>query len=202
MTLSRLMILRLPILLAAPLALAGCISFGEDPPPALLTLTPDAQIQTGTGPSGNATGALTVMRPETPGSLAVTRVPVQVDASTIAYLKDAVWVDRPAKLFQNLLVTTLRERTGRLVLDDVESRTGTGVILRGTLRDFGYDARSGSAVVTYDAIRESNGQLETRRFTSSISGIPAEAMPVGKALNTAANAVALDVAEWIGGNAS
>ncbi len=202
MTLSRLMILRLPILLAAPLALAGCISFGEDPPPALLTLTPDAQIQTGTGPSGNATGALTVMRPETPGSLAVTRVPVQVDASTIAYLKDAVWVDRPAKLFQNLLVTTLRERTGRLVLDDVESRTGTGVILRGTLRDFGYDARSGSAVVTYDAIRESNGQLETGRFTSSISGIPAEARPVGKALNTAANAVALDVAEWIGGNAS
>ena len=193
---------RLVILAAAPLALAGCISFGEDPPPALLTLTPESQIQTGTGPSGNATTALTVMRPETPGSLAVTRVPVQVDASTIAYLKDAVWVDRPAKLFQNLLVTTLRERTGQLVLDDVESRTGTGVVLRGTLRDFGYDARTGSAVVTYDAIRESDGRLETRRFTSSVSGIPAEAMPVGNALNTAANAVAADVAAWIGGAAS
>ena len=199
MSLFRPTILRLPLAGAAALLLAGCISFGEEPPPALLTLTPDAQIETGTGPSGDATAALTVMRPETPGSLAVTRVPVQVDASTIAYLKDAVWVDRPAKLFQNLLVTTIRERTGRLVLDDVESRAGTGVILRGTLRDFGYDASSGSAVVTYDAIRESNGRLETRRVTSRISGIPAEASPVGNALNTAANAVALDVAEWIGG---
>ena len=37
MNLSRLAILRLPVLLAAPLLLAGCISFGEDPPPALLT---------------------------------------------------------------------------------------------------------------------------------------------------------------------
>ena len=71
MTLSRLV-----ILVAAPLALAGCISFGEDPPPALLTLTPDAQIQTGTGPSGSASAALTVIRPEAPGSLEVTRVPI------------------------------------------------------------------------------------------------------------------------------
>ena len=188
------------ILLAAPLALAGCISIGNgEAPPALLTLTPDAQIQSGTGPSGEATSALTVMRPETPGSLAVTRVPVQVDASTIAYLKDAVWVDRPAKLFQNLLVTTIRERSGRLVLDDVESRGGTGVTLRGTLRDFGYDAQSGSVVVTYDAIRESEGQLQTRRFSASVPGVLAETGPVGSALNEAANQVALEVADWIGG---
>ena len=190
---------RLTILLAAPLALAGCISFGEDPPPALLTLTPEAQIQEGTGPVGDASAALTVMRPEVPGSLAVTRVPVQVDPSTIAYLKDAVWVDRPAKLFQSLLVTTIRERTGRLVLDDVESRTGTTTLLRGTLREFGYDAQSGSAVVTYDAIRESGGRLETRRFSASVPGVPAEASPVGNALNDAANRVAADVAAWVGG---
>ena len=190
---------RLAILLATPLLLAGCISIGEDPPPALLTLTPDAQIEPGTGPGGEATGALTVMQPEVPGSLSVTRVPVQVDASTIAYLKDAVWVDRPAKLFQTLLVSTLRQRTGRLVLDDVESRAATDIMLRGTLRDFGYDARTGAAVVTFDAIRERGGRLETRRFTVSIPGVPAEAGPVGSALNEAANRVALDVADWIGG---
>lgn len=192
-------IFRLIVLGAAPLALAGCISIGEDPPPALLTLTPVAQVEEGTGPAGEASAALTVMRPETPGSLEVTRVPVQVDASTIAYLKDAVWVDRPAKLFQNLLVTTIRQRTGRLVLDDVESRSGTTTKLRGTLRDFGYDARSGAVVVTYDAIRESDGRLETRRFSASVPGVPAEASPVGAALNDAANQVALDVAAWVGG---
>ncbi|NCP18589.1 MAG: ABC transporter [Erythrobacter sp.] len=199
MNLSRLAILRLPVLLAAPLALAGCISFGEDPPPALLTLTPNAQIENGTGPSGNASAALTVMQPEVAGSLAVTRVPVQVDASTIAYLKDAVWVDRPAKLFQQLLVTTLRQRTGRLVLDSIESRSSTEVSLRGTLREFGYDARTKSAVVTYDAIRESNGELQTRRFSVSVPVAQAQASPVGVALNEAANQVALDVANWIGG---
>lgn len=194
MTLSR-----LPILFALPLALSACISFGEDPPPSLLTLTPDTQVQTGSGPSGSATAALTVMRPEVPGSLNVTRVPVQVDPSTIAYLKDAVWVDRPSKLFQQLLVSTIRQRTGRLVLDDVESRGGTETMLRGTLREFGYDAPSSSVIVTYDAIRESNGRLETRRFTATVPGVPAAATPVGNALNDAANQVAGDVAEWIGG---
>ena len=199
MSFSRMSILRLPIIGAAALALAGCISIGEDPPPVLLTLTPDTQIATGSGPSGGATSALTVMRPEVPGSLGVTRVPVQVDASTIAYLKDAVWVERPAKLFQNLLVTTIRQRSGRLVLDDVESRSGTSVMLRGTLREFGYDAQSGSAVVTYDAIRESDGQLQTRRFSASVPNVLPEAAPVGAALNDAANQVAGEVADWIGG---
>ncbi|MAO94871.1 MAG: ABC transporter [Citromicrobium sp.] len=199
MNLSRLAILRLPVLLAAPLLLAGCISFGEDPPPALLTLPPEAPVSSGSGVTAEATSALTVMRPQVPGSLGVTRVPVQVDASTIAYLKDAVWVDRPAKLFQQLLVTTIRQRTGRLVLDDVESRSGTDVTLRGTLRDFGYDARTNSAVVTYEAIRESNGRLETRRFTASVPNVAAQAAPVGAALNEAANQVAIDVAAWVGG---
>ena len=68
-----------------------------------------------------------------------------------------------------------------------------------TKRAFGYDAQSGSVVVTYDAIRESGGRLETRRFTASVPGVPAEASPVGVALNDAANQVADDVAEWIGG---
>lgn len=184
---------------AASLALAGCINIGGKAPPALLTLTPAAQIEPGTGPAGEASAALTVMRPEVPGSLAVTRVPVQVDPSTLAYLKDAVWVDRPAKLFQNLLVSTIRQRTGRLVLDDVESRGGNTTMLRGTLREFGYDAQGGAVVVTYDAIRESGGRIETRRFTARIPGVPAEASPVGAALNDAANRVALDVADWIAG---
>ena len=71
-------------------------------------------------------------------------------------------------------------------------------MLRGTLREFGYDARSGAVVVTYDAIRENGGKLQTRRFTARVPGVPAEASPVGVALNDAANQVAIDVADWIG----
>ena len=144
--------LRLSIMATAALALGGCISFGEDPPPALLTLTPSVQIAEGAGPGGEASGVLTVRQPEVPGSLSVTRVPVQVDPSTIAYLKDAVWVDRPSKLFQNLLVTTIRERTGRLVLDDVESRAASDSVLRGTLREFGYDDAEIAAMAKTGAV--------------------------------------------------
>ena len=42
------------ILSAVSLLLGGCVSIGEDPPPALLTLTPDAQIEAGAGPSARS----------------------------------------------------------------------------------------------------------------------------------------------------
>ena len=130
-------------------------------------------------------------------------MPVQVDPATIAYLQDAVWVDRPARLFQNLLVTTLRRsRSGGWCSTCTAIRAATDRRLRGTLRDFGYDAQSEAVVVTFDAVRKSNGrQSETRRFSASVA-VPAEAGPVGMALNEAANEVALEVAEWIGNSAA
>jgi cholesterol transport system auxiliary component len=71
--------------------------------------------------------------------------------------------------------------------------------LRGTLVDFGYDARSSSVVVTYDAIRDVNGtQVRTRRFSATVPGVAPEAAPVGAALNQAANQVASEVADWVG----
>ena len=131
--------------------------------------------------------------------LDVVRVPVQVDDANIAYLKDAVWVDKPARLFRGLLAETIRTRSNRVVIDSDDPALAAQSQLRGVLRDFGYDARTSSVVVRFDAIRETEGEgIETRRFESVIPGVAADVASVGPALNQAANDVAGQVAEWVG----
>lgn len=191
------------ILVAAGLAgaLAGCISFGEDPPETLLTLTATASPQAGYSAQGSTQSAIAVIEPGAPQKLSVTRVPVQVDDTQVAYLKDAVWVEKPSRLFQRLLAETIRSRTGRLVIDGDDPAVGSAVQVQGTLRDFGYDARTGSVVVRFDAVRGGAGDsVQTRRFESVIPGVVAEANPVGDALNRAANDVAGQVAAWVAGS--
>jgi cholesterol transport system auxiliary component len=62
-----------------------------------------------------------------------------------------------------------------------------------------YDAVRGAAVVRFDAVLQTGErQVLTRRFESEVTGVPAEAVPVGAALNRAANDVADQVAEWVG----
>ncbi len=185
--------------LAALAALAGCVSFGAEPPESLLTLTPTAEAPAGSSTTGSAAGALAILVPDAPARLDVVRVPVQVDDANIAYLKDAVWVDKPARLFRGLLAETIRTRSNRVVIDSDDPALTPNTQLRGVLRDFGYDARTSSVVVRFDAIREAEGDaIETRRFESVIPGVAAEAGPVGEALNRAANDVAGQVAEWVG----
>ncbi len=184
---------------AATASLAGCISFGADPPASLLTLTPTAQVAPGPGASGNIENALEVIEPDAPARLDVTRVPVQVDDTNVAYLKDAMWVEKPARLFRRLLGETIRARSNRLVIDGDDPALTPVTQLRGTLREFGYDARTASVVVRYDAVRDVNGQaVTTRRFESIVPVIAPEAGPVGEGLNRAANDVAGQVAAWIG----
>lgn len=185
---------------AAALSLAGCISLGgAKPPPSLLTLTAESTAPAGAAASGTSASAILVAEPEAPAKLAVTRVPVQVSATELAYLQNAVWVERPARLFQRLLAETLRAGGKRLVLDDGDPAQRAGETLRGTLRDFGYDAPSQSVVVQFDATRvAADGTLTTRRFEAVEPGIIAEPGPVGEALNRAANDVARQVAGWVG----
>lgn len=181
-------------------ALAGCISLGSEPPPSLLSLTATATAPAGSAISGNPASAIAVLEPGAPQSLNVVRVPVQVDDAEIAYLKDAVWVEKPARLFQRLLAETIRTRTGRLVSDGETPSVGAETRLQGSLGAFGYDARSRSVVVRYDAVRSGVGDsVETRRFEAVIPGVEAEAGPVGRALNQAANQVAGEVAQWVSG---
>lgn len=183
--------------LAAALALSGCVSLGGKPPKMLLDLTPSAAVAPGTTSTGSYASAVAVLEPSADQKVAVNRVPVQVDASTLAYLKDAVWVDRPAKLFQHLVAETLRARGGRLVL---EGDTGTAQTrLGGRLIDMGYDAEARAVVVTFEAVKTGkDGKVETRRFQNVVPHVKPKAAPVAAALNQAANKVAGEVADWAG----
>lgn len=188
-------------LLLAPvlaLALAGCVSLNGEVPESLLTLTPNASAPAGSGGSGKVGGALAIVTPEAPAKLDKFRVPVQVSDSEVAYLKGAVWVEKPARLFRQMLAERIRAQTGMLVIDGDDPAIGSDTRLYGTLREFGYDARSMNAVIRYDAIRNGpNGAMQTRRFEAEVPVLEPEAGPVGTALNEAANDVAGQVAEWI-----
>ena len=189
------------LLLAAVLsiALSGCVSLGPKVPATLITITPDAVAPAGTTASGKLADALIVSEPETDRRLAVQRVAVQIDTTNVAYLKDAMFVERPSRLFRNLLVETLRAKGGRLVFDDTQTVANNGVRLSGQLREFGYDAASAAVLVRYDAMQERvGGTVTTRRFEASVPVAKAEAELIGPALNEAANKVAKDVADWVG----
>ncbi|MGV8128449.1 MAG: ABC-type transport auxiliary lipoprotein family protein [Methanolinea sp.] len=185
----------------ATLVLGGCISLGAKVPPQLLTLTAEQSAPAGAAASGRLADAIVVLEPETDQRLAVPRVPVQVDDASVAYLKDATWVERPARLLQNLLAETLRAKGGgRLVFtgNDINARGAS--LLNGRLTEMGYDARSRSVVVRFDAMRQStNGTVATRRFEVVEENVAPKAQEVGPALNKAANAVATQVADWVAG---
>lgn len=185
--------------LSAVLALAGCISLGSKPPGQLLNLTPAAAAPAGAGASGNAENAIAVADIEAPQRIDVARVPVDTSTSSLAYLKDAQWVDKPARLFTRLLSDTLRARGNHLVVSGTDLEDSAATKLSGTLSAMDYDATSGSVVVRFDAVLQTrDGAIRSRRFESTVSGVAAQAVPVGAALNQAANQVAAQVADWVG----
>ncbi len=192
-----------PALIAMPvlLALPGCISLGGPPPESLLTLSPSARAPAGAGAAaGPAIPVIAVQTIDTPAKLDVLRVPVAVSDTELAYLQDAFWVEKPARLFRSLLGETLRARGGALVLANDETVALPTVSLRGSLIDMGYDARTSAVVVRFDAIRiDDAGATSTRRFEARETGVPADARAVGAALNRAANTVAGEVADWVAG---
>jgi cholesterol transport system auxiliary component len=186
--------------LCAPLLLSGCLSLGGgDPPDRLLTLTPAVTIAPGAGADGAVASALSVQAPSVTQRLNVNRIPVTTSDSSLAYLADAVWVEKPASLFRNVLSETIRARGNRLVVSGGELEYAAQTQLSGQLVEMGYDATRGGVVVIYDAVLElPDATVRTRRFEERIAGVPAEATAVGAALNEAANAVAGQVADWVG----
>lgn len=185
--------------LAPSLLLAGCVSFGAEPPESLLTLTPTATAPAGSVSTANAGAALVLSEFETPASLSVTRVPVQASDTQVAYLKDAVWVEKPSRLLRRLMAETIRTRSGRMVVDGDDPGVLAENRLTGTLRQFGYDARTSSVVLVFDAVRPGPGEeVTTRRFEAVVPGVAPDVESVGPALNQAANEVAAQVADWIG----
>ncbi|WP_338426226.1 ABC-type transport auxiliary lipoprotein family protein [Sphingopyxis kveilinensis] len=194
--------IRTPLLaLAGAATLSACFSLGGKPPPFLLTLDPDAAPAAGTARTATDAATLTILIPTAPQKLRTTRIPVQQDDATVAYVKDAQWVEAPQRLFQRLVSETVAARTSRVVLDEGQYLTAPGEQLAGQLMEFGVDARSNEAVVAYQAMLVSAGgkTVTQRRFEAREAiGGKVEAKPVGEALTRAANRVAVDVAGWLG----
>lgn len=187
----------LALALAAPLA--GCISFGAKPPPSLLTLQPAQGLAVGETQTAPESGTITIAVPSVPAEIATLRVPVRSSATSVAYLKDAQWVEPVNRLFARLVADTVTARTGRVVVGNRMMGT-PGATMSGELRSFGVDAPSGNVVVTFDAalVRNTGSPLEKRRFEARIPAGAIEAGAVGVALNQAANQVAGEVADWVG----
>jgi len=180
-------------------ALGSCVRFGgAEPPESLLTLTPVVSAPVGEVMSTGRSETLALYEPSVPAELDVVRVPVRIDDASLAYLKDAVWVERPAQLFRRLLAETIRARSERLVLAGGDPAARGGLQLRGNLLQFGYDVSQSAVIVRFVAsLRGSDGVVEQKRFEAVESGVSADAAAVGPALNRAANDVAAQVADWL-----
>lgn len=190
------------LLLALGLAvpLAGCFSFGAKPPPTLMTLTAASPVAVGQPQSSPVGSGVLILVPAIPQALATARVPVQSDPTNVAYLKNAQWVEPPQQLFARLLADTVTSKTGRVVLSTSQSMVDPGVRLSGELRNFGVDAATREAVVTYDGsmLRGGGTNVEKRRFEARVPVAEITGNAVGPAINQAANQVASEVADWIG----
>ena len=192
-----------PIALAAALAgcsLGGLLGGGAKGPATLQTLTAEAPEPGAIARTATAGQAVTIAVPTVAKELASVRVPVQVTPTDVQYVTGLQWIDTPDRLFQKLLSETVRRTTNRVVLDPGQTSLDPGLLVTGQLQRFGYDAHTGQVAVVYDGSLSTAGgnRVESRRFTATA---PADgsAASVGPALNRAANQIALQVAQWIGG---
>lgn len=187
------------ILPLALLALPGCVSFGSKVPSRLLALTADQQVAAGTVRTGGSGTSVTVTEPEAPKMLDTVRIPVQSDATSVAYIRGAQWIDTPRHLFRSLLSETISASGSAIVLDPGQYSADPGRRLLGEIIAFGIDARTGMAVVTFDGtLSAPDGRsVSKKRFSASVPVGTIDADSVGGPLNEAANKVAAEIASWV-----
>jgi cholesterol transport system auxiliary component len=191
---------RIPALLfLTALMLGGCVSFGGKPPKQLLTLSPTVAAPADQARTANSNNSLMVSPPTTPQMLATNGLAVRTGGNAISYLKGAQWADTPARLFADLLGETIAARTDRVVVDRRQYAFAPGARLTGRLDDFQLDTVEGKVVVTFDAgFASGDGKpLLTRRFTASVATSSEQPVAVARALNEAANQVAVAIADWV-----
>jgi cholesterol transport system auxiliary component len=183
------------------IGLSGCVTIGGKMPvpTALLTLTPQMIASADNARVAGGEALLNIAAPLTPQALNVTRIPVYDGSAQITYIKGATWAEVPATLFKALLTEVVAAKTGRVIVDPRQTPVAAGATLSGRLIHFGVDAPSGKAVVTYDALLAHAGSkaLASRRFQAKVDVGVIEGSAAGRALNTAANDIAGEVAEWV-----
>lgn len=190
---------RLLSAVALSLALGGCVKFGAKPPPQLLTIA--ATTAPTAGQVMNSTGkpVISVFAPDVPRSLESLRVAVHQDATSIAYVKKAQWAETPRQMFRRVLAETIAADGAVFVAEGEQGVVLGARRLSGTLVEFGLDARTREAVVTFDATMTSAtpGEAIRQRFTARVPVRKIEADRVAGPINEAANKVAADVAAWV-----
>lgn len=188
-------------LLMAFLALPGCVKFGAKPPAELLTISAKASPQAGQSMSSAGLPVLAVFTPDVSRKLDNLRVAVQVDPTSVAYVQKAQWAEAPRQMFRRVLAETIAADGGIYVADGEQSAVLSGRRLSGTLVDFGIDAETRQAVVTFDATLTSTtpGEAMRQRFTARVPVRKVEADAVAGPISEAANRVAADVAAWVKG---
>ncbi|WP_156679404.1 ABC-type transport auxiliary lipoprotein family protein [Sphingomonas profundi] len=193
-------VLRHAAILGAALPLAACISFGAKPPAQLLALTADSVPASGAARTARDGETVIVYVPTVPQELSTARVPVRAGPTSVAYLKDAQWVDAPNRLFRDVLAQTLAARSSRVVLDPRQAALAPGMRLGGRLIAFGLDAPTNNAVAIYEATlaRGEKRPVETRRFEARVPVSAQTVAAVAPALNQAANQIASEVTGWVG----
>lgn len=192
-------------IIALMLALGACgplvqIGGGSTPPASLFTLRADAAVPAAGAP-GAARRTIVVDTPGVPALLRTLRVPVTVADTRIAYLKQASWIEPPARQVQRLLVDVLAARPGLRVFDADAFNGAAERRLAGTLIEFGLDVRdavSPRVTMRFDAVLlDANGALvATRRFDESRAVASEQPNDVADAMNAAANAMAGRIADW------
>ncbi len=196
---TRFLRLAAPAALVLTLGACGSLLGGGKPPATLFTITSNAPAAAPVR-SAAVGETVTVRNPVVPKALRTNRVAVELGATQVQYVANLQLVDTPDRLFQDLVEETLRRMTSRVVLDPNQSTLDPGFVVTGQLNHFGYDAMQGQVVVQYDASLATQGgtHVETRRFEATA---PADgsAGTVSAGLNVAANQVAQQVAQWIGG---
>ncbi len=192
-------------------ALAGCgplvqIGGNDKAPMSLLTLRASAVPAPGAATATTDPRAtVLVLVPAVPGILQTLRLPVTTTDTTVAYLTGATWAEQPNREFQRVLADTIAAH-GIPVLDPRQTTEAGGRTLSGTLLDFTLDVRNPAAAVvrvrfdaalTGAATKGSAPPFAIRRFDASVPVATQNPTDVAIALNTAANQVAGEVADWI-----
>jgi cholesterol transport system auxiliary component len=178
-------------------ALGGC-SLGGKAPPELLTLSATATQATSQPRTAGQGNVITVTSPTVSRSISSTRVAVYVGPTSIQYLKDGVWADKPSELFRLLLSETIAARSGWVVVDPSVYTQVQGVVLGGQLLRFGFDPARQEAVVLFEAsLARPQQAVTTNRFEARVPAA-ADGVSVAAALNQASNQVARQVADWVG----
>jgi cholesterol transport system auxiliary component len=201
---SQMMIRRVSASLVAAALLAtlpGCISLGSKPPKQLIGLTSDARVPAGQAKTTSDKQAISVALPAIPPQLRTNRIAVQ-SGTTFAYLPKSAWVDVPSQMFRAVLAETIEAKTGRFVPDRRNEAITPDTRISGTLTAFQLLGGRGQVLVVFDAILSKSGsdQIQARRFEATAPVGEEDVVSVTSALNRAANAVASDVADWVGTN--